>query len=283
MSCNPLSGVGDGCGGGGNGIVGEHNVLTGGLFAESGTDGDRRLLHKGNVPVGIWRYSTSLGGVWVPDGLIDTAILGVDGATAFGAAIDGFPSTNGGAGSIALSWGANGAVITGNGSTNQKAWWEWELFSGDLDWGDIQSMDLEAHIVFSSAVVDAFCGMYMGEFQDNGANRNEVEFRYEFNDADVGVVFPNVGNTVNVGVDIGLDVLIDGSYAQSQSGVRGIAMVAESGAVPTELALATTTSGSNHEPGDTFSRMGFNASANAGAGAWTATLKRFIVTINEKG
>jgi hypothetical protein len=285
MICNPLFGLGGG--GGGAGIVGQHNVLpsaSGGLFSKSGNDGDRRLLHWGGVPVGIWRYSASMGasGAWVPDGLIDLEVLGVNGATALGAAVDGRPSFNG-VGSNALTWVATGARISGTGSTNQKGWWEWELFSADIDWGDIQSFDLQAHVVMSVGTVDCWGGSYLGEEQDNGANRNSTLFRYQFNNADVGVVFANVGNSTNVGVDLGLDVLIDGSYGQSQSGVEGIAMMSETGVVPTKLALATTTSGANHEAGDLFSRIGFNASAQTGTDAWTCDLKRIFVTINEKG
>jgi hypothetical protein len=129
MTCpNPLFTLGVG---GGRGGVVDNKASLGQIFAiASPSDGDRVALTNNGSLVGIWRFSTTLGSVWVPEGFIDLGAVGSD--VPLGAGVDGIPTGNGGAGSIPYVWDANGIYIDDTGSTNVQAFWEWELIGGKL-------------------------------------------------------------------------------------------------------------------------------------------------------
>ncbi len=269
-------------GGGGAGIIAAFNSLTTLLSTAGSTAGERRALCAGSLVVGVWRWSTVIGtGTWVPDGGLNFA-YGAD--ALWGAGVDGFPSTNTAAGSIAYTWAPTGLQVSGTGSTDQDSWWEFPLFSQAVTWDQVRGVDLIADIVVTGAV-EVWTGPYVGEMRDNGATvRNNVLSRYRANNQLLGVVYQGVNNTA-ASNDQALDYAVRTQYLQSavtNNGVVTTAGVGTAAVAPSTLTLAATDVQANHQAGDTFQRFGLgHAEAVAGAGAWTVTLRSLTVHIVE--
>ncbi len=277
--------IGASRGNGSDRIVGY--ASTADMWASGGSAGERRALVNGTDVIGIWRWSTVIGGgTWVPDGLLDLGVAGVGGDSFFGVGVDGWPSDNGGGGSLAYAWVGSGLQTSGNGDVNQKSWWEWNLFDQAVSWDAVRGIDISAHVIITGTV-SRFTGPYPGEMRDNGVDRNNVLLRYLALTVPpaIQVAYVGVNNNANTGQQ-GSDYVVRSQYIQSatDSGVRSTVAVGTAATAPTTFSLSATDAQANHQAGDTFQRFGLGHSAPAGAvgaGAWTTILNSISITVLE--
>jgi len=191
--------------------------------------------------------------------------MGSQAASIWDAGTDGYPSSNGGAGSIA--WAASDAkgMYIAMTSPAAVALWEFPIASAPIPWTSIAA--LEMHVsTQKDASIAGYHGCYLGQYDDNGVNRNAVHWLLQNGGSDLLIQFAGSTSTSGAfsGSDNGRSLPAQDSYIKNATGIRADYIVDRlSSNTPSPWNATSTVANANQGAGQYLSRVGFEFTKNS--------------------
>jgi hypothetical protein len=242
----------------------------------------RAILFADQQFFGVWRYSTYFA-AWVPDG---TIYLKNGSDAIFGAGTDQWPSTNGGSGSVAYTWDANGLSFgAASPGSNQTALWGWTLCSSSIPWTKIAKAQMTIFTRYTTAGSwVGYLGGGIGDYKDVGALRDAVWARVPSNDntADVWIGTATQTWAANWGGTSGADLRLGIDYSSGSGGaaVQSNFTLPNDGAA-NNMPLSASQAAANHDTQSLSEIQLAFVQPVSGASAWTSHTEAVQIQLQE--